>query len=438
VSWKIDPPTMGTISASGIFIAGPEWGQATITVTAGALSAVAPVVVKDANGRDPSAFAAFDRKVIAYLNAGKIPGAALAVIKNGRLVYTRGYGFGDLGAARPARADSLFRLASVSKQLTAISIMRLVQDGRLSLDAKVFDLLGIQPFLGVTGATTMDARIRSITVRNLLEHSGGWDRDKSGDPIGRLAQISAAMGVPSPPTMQQFVAYMFGQPLDFDPGTAYAYSNFGYNVLGAVIEKVTGGPYESYVRSVIANVGVTRTRIGDARSSSVADGEVTYYPANTTQYRSLYSQDSGRLVSLAYGSGYATDRSIQASSGWIASPVDLARILAAVKTRDARLLSAASINEMLARPSLPLWPTGYYWYAKGWGVGAYGTARTIDHGGFMSGTMTQIVGRWDDVGWVILFNKDVSDLDATLFSDMNVAANAVTAWPSWDLFPEHP
>ena len=439
VSWKIDPPTMGTISASGIFTAGPEWGQATVTAALGQLSASAPVVIRDAAGRDPSAFAMFDRKVLAFMRAGNVPGASLAVIKDGRLVYIKGYGVADIASRKAATTDSLFRIASISKSLTGTATLRLVQDGKLSLDTQIFDVLNVQPFL--PGGTAMDPRIRSITVRQLLEHSGGWDFAKSGNPP--LWNVASAMGVPSPPTLAQYVSWVFGRKLDFDPGTQYVYSGIGYNVLSLVIEKASGMSYENYVRSVLARIGITRTRVGDARVSRTGEGEVTYYPVDGTTYPSLYSQDQGRFVSLAYGAAYAIDSDQQASSGWVSSAADLARVITALRTRDTRLLSSDSFTQLFARPSLPLWPTGYYWYAKGWGVTSVGTSVYFGHTGLMPGTSAIAWSRADGSGWAILLNKDAGLSDSSvnesqLNADLNAAANAISSWPSWDLFPEHP
>ena len=81
---------------------------------------------------------------------------------------------------------------------------------------------------------------KRITTRHLLQHTGGWDRDKSFDPMFRPREISRTLGVASPPGPRDILRYRLGQPFEFDPGTRYAYSNFGYCVLGRVIEKVTG------------------------------------------------------------------------------------------------------------------------------------------------------------------------------------------------------
>lgn len=119
----------------------------------------------------------YDRIVARIMRVHRIPGAAVAVARDGRLVYARGFGMADRLREVPVQPDSLFRIASLSKPITAVAVLKLVEDGRLKLDARVFqDLLsGIEPH------PPKDPRMNEITVRDLLRHSGGFDRDRSGD-----------------------------------------------------------------------------------------------------------------------------------------------------------------------------------------------------------------------------------------------------------------
>lgn len=90
---------------------------------------------------------AFDREVEAFMAARKIPGGALAVVKERRLIYTRGYGWADRDKRIPAKADSLFRIASISKPITAVAVLKLVEEGKLDLDAHAFDIVRVSPLL---------------------------------------------------------------------------------------------------------------------------------------------------------------------------------------------------------------------------------------------------------------------------------------------------
>src|SRR5439155_13454828 len=110
-----------------------------------------------------------------------------------------------------------------------------------------------------------DPRLSEVTVRHLLQHSGGWNREKSGDPMFKAAEISSELGVPSPPSSLNIIRYMMGRPLDVDPGTRYAYSNFGYCVLGRILEQRSGESYENYVKKqVLGPMGITRMTLGRA------------------------------------------------------------------------------------------------------------------------------------------------------------------------------
>ena len=123
---------------------------------------------------------AFDRLVADLMHRYNLPGGALAIVKDGRLVFARGYGLADIQNQEPVRPDSLFRIASLSKQVTAVAVLKLVEEGKLDLDERVFEILS--DFTEPEGASR-DPRIAEITVRHLLHHAGGWDKEVSGfDP----------------------------------------------------------------------------------------------------------------------------------------------------------------------------------------------------------------------------------------------------------------
>ncbi len=192
-------------------------------------------------GEDDPRLAAFDRMMRAFLAGRAIPGAALAVTRHGRLVYARGFGFADRDAGRPVRPRTLFRVASVSKTLTAATVLHLAGRGRLRLDDPVLDVLG--PEVSGGDRPPADPRWSRVTVREALQHRGGWDREASFDPMFRPVAIAREFGVEPPAGPDLIIRSMLRRPLDFDPGARYAYSNFGYCLLGRVIEKVAGQDY---------------------------------------------------------------------------------------------------------------------------------------------------------------------------------------------------
>ncbi len=196
--------------------------------------------------------------MLRFMAARQIPAGALCVTRHGKVLLDRAYGWRDPGHHLPVTPDSPFRIASLCKPITAAAIRLLAARGDLQLSAHVFDLgqpgggiLHLQPF-GLP-----DPLLQEITLAHLLAHTGGWDRDRSGDPMFQQADIARTLGVESPPSAREIARYMMGRPLDHDPGRTSAYSNFGYLLLGLVIEEVTHQDYVGFVRGAIfAPLGV--------------------------------------------------------------------------------------------------------------------------------------------------------------------------------------
>ncbi|MDQ4034239.1 MAG: beta-lactamase family protein, partial [Actinomycetota bacterium] len=202
--------------------------------------------------------ATFDDVMTGLVVAWGVPGGQLAVAKDGRLVFDRAYGLADVEVGEPFQPESLCRIASVSKAITTVAVLTLVDDGRLALDDRAFRLLAALP--PPMGAPT-DPRLDEITIEHLLVHAGGWDNSTGVDPQEQpwTWREAGVLGVTAPPSAEEIVRAMKGEPLDFDPGTKSVYSNFGFNVLGRVIEQVSGQSYEAFVREhVLAPAGVTR------------------------------------------------------------------------------------------------------------------------------------------------------------------------------------
>ncbi len=176
----------------------------------------------------------FDELLFDYLRRNQsIPGASLAIARQGRVIYARAFGWASLEEHAAAQPNSLFRVASVSKTLTAAAIVLLVQRGRLKLSEPAFPLLRLEK--PPNKPTPADPRLDGITIHHLLCHTGGWARTtaenpfetwKGFDPMFFPVEIARTLEVPSPASPRDIVRFMLTRPLDFDPGTRYAYSNF--------------------------------------------------------------------------------------------------------------------------------------------------------------------------------------------------------------------
>ena len=389
-------------------------------------------------GHEFAELASFDQTMKDFMQARAISGGALAVTRDSRLMLARGYTYSDDPEDLIVQPASLFRLASVSKPLTAAAVMRLVQDARLELAAKVGDLLALTPPAGGTA----DPRLAEVTVRQLLQHLGGFDGIGDFDPMFNDFAISAEMGAPLPVSQANIITSASGRALKYDPGTTYAYSNYGYCLLGRLIEKVTGRPYQDYVKDALFRpLAVSQPALGRTLAAQRRSNEVKYH----SQYTSTSVFDNSFAeVPAPYG-GWNLEN-MDAHGGWLASAVDLARFAASFDDPAAcPILNAASIAAMFALPE-NIAPEDYtpgdFYYACGWMVrDAGGANRNTWHTGGLDGTFTLLVRRgFDKTNWCALFNQrddssglDYMDIDLAL----HVAANAVTAWPEHDLFGEY-
>ncbi len=180
-----------------------------------------------------STSARIDALLAAYHGLGQLNGAAL-VAKDGVVLLRKGYGQADFEWGVPATPDTRFRIGSITKQFTAALVLQFVEEGKLSLDTKVSEVL--PDYRRDTGSR--------ITVRHLLRHTSGLP-NYSEEPGCVAATRDSAFGV------EEFVSRFCAGDLEFEPGTKFRYSNTGYYLLGAVIEKVTGKPFDAVLRECI-------------------------------------------------------------------------------------------------------------------------------------------------------------------------------------------
>ncbi len=396
-------------------------------------------------GTDIPALARLDTNMQSLLVTYGIPGGALAVVKDGRLVFTRGYGYADTNTARVVEPDALFRIGSNSKLITAAATMKLVEDGRLKLNDSAFRLLQY-PTPNYPGSTN-DPRLGSVTVQQLLNHTGGWDESTAHSPYGEgypfdptvwFQKPAQDLGLTGGITTSNLLYWITGLPLQFDPGTGFKYSNVGYQALGRVIEKVTGRPYEEYVRELLRSVAATRSRIS-------ADTPATLHPGQVMNYD--YPRALGNpVVAGRWGDEippnedpmpYSVRVSLfDAMGGWITSPIDYLRFVTSIDGRPSPrdMLSAESVKLMQTATALSV--NAGQPYGMGLNVNLPGPG-DFYHGGLVAGSRSKMFhfANGVTVMAVVNFYPYLDDtFELSMENLLTGIPGTLRSWPTHDFF----
>lgn len=218
---------------------------------------------------------AFEQFAEARMKAQKMPGLSVALM-HGEFRWSHGFGLADVENEVPARADSSYRMASVTKPMTAVAVLQLVEAGKIDLDAEVQTYVPYFP-----------RKSRPVTVRQLLAHQGGISHYRNYEKEGRIRE---------PKTTREAIAIFEEFDLVNEPGTAYSYSSYGYNLLGAVIEGASGQSYREFMTEAVWKpLGMTSTRMDDPRA--IIPHRVTGYVIENGQLkRSEYVDMSSRFA----------------------------------------------------------------------------------------------------------------------------------------------
>lgn len=304
-----------------------------------------------------------------------VPGFSFALARGGSIRAARTFGYANRITREIATPDHRFRIASVSKPITSTAVHLLIDQGRLALADLVF---GPGALLGTTyGTVPYSARVKALTLRHLLEHSaGGWTND-SNDPMFRQLTLS----------QNALITWTLdNQPLGAAPGTIYGYSNFGYCLLGRIIERVSGLSYGDFVRRfVLAPAGANQATLAGATAPDRADREALY---------------AG--LDLAEPYGIRVDR-MDSHGGWVAAPSDVLRFLFSVDglPSPSDLLRPATRTDMTTASAVRPVTATTPGYARGWSVNSVGT---IWHDGTLPGTQSILVRPSDGRGWFAVCN----------------------------------
>jgi len=344
-----------------------------------------------------------DQNVAAFMTQYNVPAMSIAITLNEKLVYVKAYGKSDVQNNVAATPQNLYRISSLSKQLTSVAIMKLMDQGKIQMTDKVF---GQGAILGTDyGTQPYGPGITDINVGELLHHTeGGWP-DNTTDPLGMNPSFS---------TQQILTWGLDNTPLLTTPGTPYSYyySHFGYFILGRVIEKITGMPYAAAVQSLVLQPsGINDMQIAGNTLADRLSNEVIYYGQND---QDPYSFNINRM---------------DAANGWVATATDLARFLVHVDG-----LSSLTFLSPNALTVMTTGSTANPKYACGWEINQY----NLFHHGNLPGTGTSqaITTQSGNFNYVILANTNSSDpnfsgnMDNIFWSSLGPD----TLWPTYDLF----
>lgn len=298
---------------------------------------------------------AMDKKVNAYLRKWHMKGASLAITRGDSLVYAKGYGWADEENGLEMSPRHILRMASVSKLITAAGIMVLHDRGELNIKDTVFGPSGILNDSTIT-ALIKDRNYYKITVEHLMRHQGGFRRD----PLFSSRDVMNQLQLDHAPEAEDFYRVVLNRRLKFAPGSWQSYSNFGYLLLSKVIEKVSGMPYEEFIRNeVLAPAGCYDMHIAGTYYEDRKDNEVRYYThEGDGKYIEEYN-NSNVIVERCYGGNNIP--MLSGAGAWCGSPAEIARFVASIDGRP-------EVPDIISKESVELM-TGYYdrdTFSLGW------------------------------------------------------------------------
>src|SRR5215470_5894659 len=327
----------------------------------------------------PEKKAKLESQISIFMTTNHVPGVSVAVVENGEHEWTQGFGMADLENFVPATSKTLYRLASISKPLTAVAAMQLWEKGKLDLEAPVQRYCPEFP-----------QKPWPVTTREVMAHLGGirhYRAESQND-------LEGGNTIHFDNTIAAGLKFFKDDPLVAQPGTKFKYSTQGYTLVGCVIEGASSAKYVEYLRAhVFSGAGMVQTQ---------ADDRLAIIPYRTRFYR---KDVDGRVVNAdPLDSSYKIP-----GGGWLSSAEDMAQFEVAMlndklvhrSTRDAmwtpQRLSDGSMSD----------------YALGWGTKKDDGVATVGHGGGQQGTSTFILLAPDQrAGIVILANMEALDVSA--------------------------
>jgi CubicO group peptidase (beta-lactamase class C family) len=336
-----------------------------------------------ARGQSPGQLTAeFDRIISSEFKAQE-PGGVVLVTRRGAVIYKKAFGMANLELDVPMKEEMVFNIASITKQFTAVAVLQLAEQGKLSVQDEITKYLPDYPVNG-----------QKITVENLLTHTAGI-------PGPAREAMSSLQGRKNIVGLQEIIATFRNRPLDFAPGTKWSYSNDGYILLGAIIEKVSGVSYAAYLeKNIFKPAGMTRTLFGD--DQLLIKNRAASYVYSRAESKFLNALND--KVETAYSAG-----AIQSTAE------DLFRWNQALNSH--RLITKASLEKARTEYKLPDGKGTNYGY--GWFIGNIQGSPLVEHGGNMGGFMCHAIYLpREDVFVVVLYNFRAARLPEFLAGDL--------------------
>ncbi|HEX4375101.1 MAG TPA: serine hydrolase domain-containing protein [Puia sp.] len=355
----------------------------------------------------PGSIAKIDSIVEKFMEKYDMPGLSIAIAKNDSLLYVKGYGYADISSQKEVTDSSLFRIGCLSQPITAMAILKLVQERKIYLDEKVF---GDGAILGNDyGSKPYDARVKEITVKELLDHCAGWENN---DNTLLNSSLSAS---------QMLRMVVDSVALQSSPGKNFNFSYLGYVTLGKIIEKVTGKPYAEYIHSEILDpAGDSGMKIAGQTMQDRQKNEVAHYVRNF--WNDNYEDDEYYTQNIS---------NMQAACGWLGSATDMIKLLVRV---DKFAYKPDIFNDSIMKIMFTPYDSTSHFSCGWWSNNKFNNWFAV---GDYWATPSEMARADNGYCWVMLTNKAPQhigaddDLDKMIWE---IIGDSTILWPKKDLF----
>lgn len=340
---------------------------------------------------DSAEYQSVNKSFEQFVRKWELVGASVAIAKDGKLIYSRGFGFANREEKIAMQPYNILRVASVSKLITATAVMKLLESGKLSLDGKVFGKQGI--LSDTIFLNYKDKRIEDITVRHLLNHSAGWT-SRWGDHMFIKDVVARELNKNLPVSLNDIVVFALSKKLHFTPGNHSSYSNLGYAVLQLVIEKVSGVSYERFVQKAIFEpLNIHDAFLAQNWDSLRYRNEARYYEVPGAE---LVASFDGSKDSVLKSRGGNDVRTLGAAGGWVMSSISLTKLVLAIDGGNSfpDIILKKSVSSM-AYDDKHFQPLGWRWVLSN---------GKLWRSGSLAGTTALAVSRSDGYTYVFIAN----------------------------------